>query len=148
MKIRRTERTEITARFLINLSIILVLFLFFIYMYFNYYYGEVIYYFWGHVIYMAVYVILLITFNSIFGGFDIGFATTSDLIFSQSLSLVFSNAVIFFIFWVLTKGTIDIRPFFSYLAANIVLDVLLNILFNKIYYGVFPPKKTIMVYER
>lgn len=148
MKIRRTERTESTARFLINFSIILALFLLFVLMYFDYYYGKVIYYFWGHMTYMAIYVMALILFNGIFGGFDIGFATTSDLIFSQVLSLIFSNAIIFFIFWVLTKGDIDIKPLFFYLGADILLDVFLNYVFNRIYYSVFPPKKTIMIYER
>ena len=148
MKIRRTERTEITARFLINFSIILVLFLFFVFMYFHYYFDQVIYYFWGHMTYMVIYIVALVIFNGIFGGFDIGFATTSDLIFSQVLSLIFSNGIIFFIFWVLTKGKIHIVPFFWYLAGGIVLDVLLNYVFNRIYYSIFPPKKTIMVYER
>ena len=148
MKIRRTERTEITARFLINFSITAVLVAFFIYMYVNYYAGNVIYHFWGHVVYVAVFAAAFVIFCSIFGGFDIGFATTSDLIFSQLLSLLFANGIIFFIYWVLTKGTIETGAFFLYIGAYILLDILLNFVFNRIYYNVFPPKKTLMIYER
>ena len=133
---------------MINFTIIMVFSLLFINVYRNVYVGYVIYYFWGHVIYFMLYVVSLIIFNTIFGGFDIGFAPTSDLIFSQLLSLLFSNSLIYFIFWILTKGWIRGADLLGYAVQLVVVDVLLNVLFNKLYYNVFPPKKTIMVYER
>ena len=148
MIIHRTERTERTARFIIDMTIVMALSLYFFYLWETYYTKYVYYHFWGHVVYLLLYMGMLIVFNHIFGGFDIGFATTSDLIFSQSLTLLFSNGIIYFILWVTTKGNISFSDQLVFYLFSVGIDVILNIIFNRIYYSIFPPKKTIMVYER
>lgn len=148
MKFRRTERTERTARFLINLILMAVLTGYFYHVWHTYYTRYVIYAFWGHVVYIALYAVSLIIFNSIYGGFDIGFSPTSDIIFSQGLSLLFSNGLIFFIIWVVTKGEVRIQSQIGYYLVGLGIEIILNYLFNRLYFNVFPPKKTLMIYER
>ena len=148
MKIRRTERTQNTARFLINLTIILILVAYFVYIWMTYYTRFVIYWFWGHMVFIALYAVALTVFNSIYGGFEIGMSPTSDIIFSQGISLLFSNLLIFFIMWVVTKGEVKLSDQVPYFLTSLLIEVVLNYVFNRIYFRIFPPKKTLMIYER
>ena len=148
MKIRRTERTQNTARFLINLTMILIQTAYFIYVWKTYYTGYVIYWFWGHVVFIVLYAAALTIFNSIYGGFEIGTSPTSDIIFSQAISLLFSNLLIFFIMWVVTKGEVKLSHQVPYYLTAVIIEVVLNYAFNRLYFNIFPPKKTLMIYER
>jgi hypothetical protein len=64
------------------------------------------------------------------------------------IAVLFSDAGIFLIIWILTKGKAQAYDQLIYLLLQILLLVGLNYLFNRIYYAIFPPKKTLLVYER
>lgn len=147
MKFRRNERWEQTIRFLMNALLIIALAVYFYHVWRAYYGKFIYYYFKGNILYFAVYITLLIIFNAMYGGFNIGTSTTGDLIFSQIISMLFSNFVIFLQAMLVYKRLLPARELARYLVADLFIIVVMNIIFNKIYYHIFPPKKTILVYE-
>lgn len=148
MHIRKTERTQNTVVFLMNTISVLVMTLYFYHIWNSYYTHFVYYYFWGYAVYIALFAGSFAFFSYIYRGFDIGTSTTGDLIFSQIISVLFSDLIIFTILWIVTKGSVKIQDVAGYVIPQILLITLLCYLFNRIYYRVFPPKKTLMIYER
>ncbi|MCR5229282.1 MAG: sugar transferase [Solobacterium sp.] len=148
MKLRNTERTQRTAATLLNALIILVLTVYFRFVWNDFYARYVYYFFKGNILYVVMYAVLLVIFNKVYGGFNLGFASTSDLIFSQLISLLFANAIIFFQVILVRKHLLPVTRTFEYLLVDIIITVVLNVLFNKVFYSYFPPKPTLMVYEQ
>lgn len=131
-----------------NVLTVAVMTLYFYHVWNSYYTHFVYYYFWGYVVYIALFAGAFAVFSYIYRGFDIGTSTTGDLIFSQIIAVLFSDVIIHLILWIVTKGSVQVTAVIKYIVVQIVLIVVLNYLFNRIYYSVFPPKNTLMIYER
>ena len=148
MKLKRTERTQRTVRFLLNSLTVALLTLYFVHIWQTYYMCHVTYFFWGHVVYIVLYAATFAVFSHVYGGFDIGTSPTSDIIFSQGIAVFFAHFLIYFIMWVVTKGAVKLSDQIGYFLVSIGIETVLNYLFNRIYYNIFPPKKTLMIYVR
>ena len=148
MKLRKTERTQKSVIFLMNTAIVFLMMLYFVRIWQNSYSSYVTYYFWGYIVYIILFAFLFALFTHIYNGFDIGTSTTSDLVFSQAIAVIFSDLIIFLIMWIVSKGKVHLSGQFKYILVQIVVLVIINYLFNRIYYSYFPPKKTLMIYER
>ena len=148
MHIRKTERTQKTVAFLMNALTVIFMTLCFYYSWNSYYTHFVYYAFWGYVVYIALFAVSFAGFCYIYRGFDIGTSTTGDIIFSQLISVFFSDLILFFLIWVVTKGSVRLSAVWKYGVIQALIIIVLNYLFNRIYYSIFPPKKTLMIYER
>ena len=148
MNLKKNERTQRTVRFFMNALILLAMTLLFSYIWFKYHQRYVIYSFWGHMVYIGLFAASFTLFCYIYRGFDIGTSTTADLIFSQVIAVLFSDLIIFLIMWIITKGRSRFADLSVYVLVQIAILVVMNYLFNRIYYAVFPPKKTLLIYER
>lgn len=147
MNLKSNERTEKTVAFLMNVFLILVLSMMFSFAW-NRFYSRYVYYFYrGNIAYYLINAILLILFNWMYGGFNIGYSTTGDLVFSQIISLLFTNIIIFFQVMLGTKKVLPSGPLWGLIGIECAAVILLNFLFNRIYFGIFPPKATLLVYE-
>ena len=148
MKIHKDDRTKSTVAFLMNAAIIVILSLCFYYIWMRYFHFWAYFFFWGNIALTVLYAILLIIFNHFFGGFQIGYSTTSDLIFSHIIALFFANAVLYTLAVIVARYVVPARPLLIYFFAELVIVVVLNVINNKIYYHVFPPRKTLLIFER
>ncbi|MDD6369778.1 hypothetical protein, partial [Galactobacillus timonensis] len=147
MKLQNNERTQNSVRFLINAVEILVLSFVFWLIWFKYYRTYVYYFMRGNILVVGIYAALLIIFNSVYEGFQIGYKKTGDLIFSQIISLIFSNLIIFLQVTLTRKHLLPLSDFFLYLLIEVGITVFLNIFINKLYYHLFPPRRTWLIYE-
>ena len=147
MKLRNNERTQNSVRFLINAAEILILSFVFWLIWFKYFRTYVYYFMRGNILVVGIYAVLLIIFNSVYEGFQIGYKKTGDLIFSQIISLIFSNLIIFLQVTLTRKHLLPFGEFFLYLLIEIGITVFLNIFINKLYYHLFPPRRTWLIYE-
>lgn len=142
----KNERIRETVSLLINAVIIVVISLFFYYIWYKYYRDRIYFYQKGNWIVLGVYFLSLVLFNSIFGGFRLGYAKTSDLIFSQILSLGFANIIVYIETIIARRILLPIRGFILYYAIEIGITIFINYIVNKIYYLIFPPRKTLLIY--
>lgn len=143
----KKERTKETINIVINLFVILILSLFFYYIWQKYYHDRVYFFRRGNWFLLAIYMTVLTALNFVFGGFRLGHAKTTDLIFSQSLALFFTNLVVYGITALILLGFLPVRGFIIYYLAQVCIVIVLNIIIRFIYYRVFPPRKTLVVYE-
>ena len=145
MRQRNNERTQRSVRFLMNSLEILFLTAVFGAVWFYFFRRYVYYYFWGNYLVVALYAAALITFNSMYEGFQLGFKKTGDLIFSQLIALVFANLLIFLQVTLTNKHALPLGQFFFCLAMEILLVVVANVVLNRIYYSFFPPRETWLI---
>ncbi|MBO5554013.1 MAG: hypothetical protein J5941_00670, partial [Solobacterium sp.] len=110
--------------------------------------GHVYYARKGYILYFAIYAASLALFNHVFGGFNLGYNTTGDLIFSQILSSFFSLGVIYLQVSIVSKHFFGIGRLFLLFLVDAVISVILCYLANRIFYRMFPPKETLMIYEK
>ena len=148
MKNRRNERTQRTVRFAVNLLSILIHVLFFYVIWRRVFNAHVLYARLGYVLYFVIYATQLTLFNHVFGGFNLGYDTTADLIFSQILSSFFSLGVIYLQVSIVSKHFFGIGTLFVLFMIDALISVILCYIANRIYYKMFPPKETLMIYEK
>lgn len=110
--------------------------------YVNYFF----YYSNGYLVFFLIYLILMILFGRIFNMFEIGETTTTDLFLSSSLTLLFSNIMIYFILCLITLRIIPLWPILIMLLIQIVFGGLVIYLENRYIRMNFPPVKVVAIY--
>ena len=148
MRFRTDERTKTTISFLMNALMIFIHTVVFYYIWMEYFHFWAYFFFWGNIGIAVLYACLLCIFNSFFGGFQIGYTTTGDLVFSHIIALFFSNAVLYLIAVLVAHYVVPARPFVIYFVVEIIIAIILDILYNKFYYHVFPPRRALLIYEQ
>lgn len=103
--------------------------------------------FWrrGNWMMVFLYGILLFFFLKMYGGFKVGYLQKGNLIFSQVLSVCFTNIFTYFQIAVLDKHFFVPTVLLVMTAADILIIVLWTIFFQKLYQWLFPPRKLLLV---
>ena len=109
--------------------------------YINYFF----YYSNGYLVFFLIYLILFIVFGRLFNTFEIGDTTTTDLFLSSSLTLLFSNAMIYFILCLITLRIIPIWPILRMSLIQMLLGALLIYIENRYIRSNFPPVRVVAI---
>ncbi|MBQ2658441.1 MAG: exopolysaccharide biosynthesis polyprenyl glycosylphosphotransferase [Erysipelotrichaceae bacterium] len=104
------------------------------------------YYSNGYLVFFGLYLILFILFGRLFDAFDVGGSTTTDLFLSHSLSLFFSNAVIYLVLCLITLRVIPLMPIIWMSTMGVFSSAFLLYLENNYLRRNFPPIKVIAIY--
>ncbi len=110
--------------------------------YINYFF----YYSNGYLVFFLIYLILFIVFGRLFNTFEIGDTTTTDLFLSSSLTLLFANAMIYFILCLITLRVIPLWPILVMSFVEIFASAVLLYLENRYIRSTFPPVKVVAIY--
>lgn len=102
----------------------------------------------GNYLVIALFVCLYVLFANIYDGFHVSVNRISELIYSQGLATFIGNAVMYIVFWLLTKHLPNILPLFIAFVAQIALSAIWSVLAHKFYFHTFPPKKTAVIYGK
>lgn len=143
----KKTRTQNTAILLINSLLVGIYSLIFYFSWFQYYHDLVYFYQKGNWLILGMYFIFCALFNFIYGGFKLGSSKTTDLIYSQVISLVFTNLLVYFQMSLVKKQFIPIEGFLLIFITEIIVAVILNYLINKLIYHIFPAKRIILFYS-
>ncbi len=151
----RLQKMESFKR-LINLGLILICFIlevgvFAYHWYFHFrhsLYGELrfVFYFWGHVLEITIFGVILFLFSSLYGGARLGYQKNVEIIFSQMIATIMADIVIYgelsVMAYQLFRPTYFIRMLFEQFGVVLVCIPLAN----AIYRHLFPPRKLLLVY--
>ncbi|MCR4633411.1 MAG: exopolysaccharide biosynthesis polyprenyl glycosylphosphotransferase [Erysipelotrichaceae bacterium] len=110
--------------------------------YINYFF----YYSNGYLVFFLIYLVLFVLFGKLFNTFEIGETTTTDLFLSSSLTLLFSDAFIYFILCLITLRLIPVWPIFLMFAIQMLISALLLYLENRYIRSNFPPVRVVAIY--
>lgn len=101
----------------------------------------------GNVLIVITYIAVFVTFNVLYGGFRIGIYRLHEIIYSQSLALLFTNFIVYLELCLLTRGYVPLQPMFWALILQIGVALLCVYCANTIYFKLYPARKMIAVFE-
>ncbi len=100
----------------------------------------------GNWLVIAIYLVLLVLFQRIYNGYRIGYLKRSDVIYSQTLSVLITNVITYFQVSLIGRGLVTPVPFILMTLVDILLIILWTYGANAIYSKLYPPHKMIIVY--
>jgi exopolysaccharide biosynthesis polyprenyl glycosylphosphotransferase len=100
----------------------------------------------GHYFLAAVYALILYVFSNMYGSLRLGYLRTGELIYTHTLATMCSNAVSYIPIVLLVKHFRSVFPLVWMTAGQFVLIALWGYVANRIYRGLYPPRKVIMLY--
>lgn len=116
---------------------------------YGYYAGRVAVPFYnkGNWLIVALFVILYVIFARVYEAFLVSLNRISEMVYSQGLAVLISDGIMFLILWLLMRRFPNLLPALVTLAVQIVLAALWSALAHKWYYAVFPPQRSMIVYD-
>lgn len=114
-----------------------------------FYYNTIIEFpFWrrGNWLMIALYVILLLFFEQMYGGFKVGFYKKWNVIYSQILSLVLVNGITYLQIALLDKKFHSLAIMGAVTLIEIIIAVIWACIFQYIYSRLFPQRQMLLVY--
>lgn len=113
------------------------------------YYNETIlqapFYRRGNWMMVLIYGILLAFFMSTYGGFEIGYLKNGNLIYSQVISVLFTNIVTYLQIAVIDRRLVNPIYLLPMTLAEIAFIIIWTMLFQTVYRNMFPPRKMLFV---
>ncbi|MCI7766585.1 MAG: sugar transferase [Oscillospiraceae bacterium] len=100
----------------------------------------------GNLLIFGVYLLLIFLFSRIYNGFRIGLLRVSDIIYSQTLSTVFINAITYIQISLLERAVADVLPMAIITLIDIAFIFLWAYLGNRLYSKLYAPKKMVIIY--
>lgn len=99
----------------------------------------------GNWVIIFLYGVLLVFFMSTYGGFKIGYLKSGNLIYSQMLSVIFTNIFTYFFIAVLDRRFVSPAYMVIMTMAEAIYILGWTMLFQMIYGNIFPPKKLLFI---
>lgn len=124
----------------------------FAYAWFSYYGDKRIirndYFFWGNIAAIAQYAIILFLFYKLFGAFKVGYLRIMDVLFSQVISLLCTNAFIYLEMNLIAMWRFGehITPMLWITAADLLVSFLWVLFVRLIYVKIYPPRQMLLIY--
>ncbi len=103
------------------------------------------FYFWGHVLVLFIYFVLLLFFSNTYGGLKIGYLKPMDVFFSQIFSIIMVNIISFFQLSLMRNWLVPLRPFLWIILLELAISFVWSYVSNWIYRGLFPPREMLLV---
>lgn len=101
----------------------------------------------GNICVIGMFVLLYVLFARIYDAFLISQNRISEMVSSQILSVLFSDCIMFAVIWLLTYEFPNPLPILGNFAVQILLSILWSVIAHKGYYAIYPPKKSVIIYD-
>ncbi len=105
------------------------------------------YYTRGNIFFVLLFICLYWYFGRVYEAFLISFHQVAEMIYSQVLSLIVADGIMYAIFVIVSKVLVSILPMAAVLILQCVIAAIWCIVSNHWYYKMVPPYKTIVVYD-
>lgn len=96
---------------------------------------------------IVIYMIVYFKFTQIYDALLVSLSRISELIYSQILAMLFSDGIIYLIIAVFSGRLPNVLPGIGAIVFQIVMIVIWSLFAHRWYYKVFPPSKTVIVYD-
>lgn len=113
--------------------------------YYNRYVLQIPFFRRGNWVIILLYAVLLTFFMYTYGGFKIGYLKNTNLIYSQGISILFSNIFAYFQVAVIDKRFITTTYIILMTLADLFFIFVWTLLFQFVYRHLFPPRKMLLV---
>lgn len=101
----------------------------------------------GALLLVLVYIIIYSLFSKIYGGYKIGYLKVVDIMYSQSLSVIFSNVVVYMQISLIAKKLVSPFALVIMTIVDIIVVIVWAFICNRLYYKIYPPLKMLLIYK-
>ena len=102
----------------------------------------------GNWLVVGLFVLLYVIFARIYDAFLVSLTRISEMVYSQSLAMLVSDAIMFVVLWLLCGKFPYILPALATLACQFLLTVLWSYTAHKWYFRAFPPKRAAIIFDK
>lgn len=103
-------------------------------------------YFWGHILMVSIYFLLLFFFNTTYGGMKIGFLKPMDVFFSQGFSLICVNVITYMQISLMEVKLVWAKGMLWMTLAQVVFAGIWTWGCNLVYRKAFPPRELLLIH--
>lgn len=96
---------------------------------------------------VALFFLLYVMFGKIYAGFTISLQRISEIVYSQSLAILFSNGIIYIVTWLLTRHFPYVLPLLQAFLVEILVSIIWSCAAHTIYYKTQKPARTIIIWD-
>lgn len=101
----------------------------------------------GDKLVVVMFLALYIIFGRIYSGFTISISRIAEIVYSQVLALLFTNAIMYFVTWLLTKRLPSPLPMLMAFVLEMGVSVLWANAAHRLYFKKFKPIRTAVVWD-
>lgn len=101
----------------------------------------------GNWMIIGLFVVLYVFFARTYDAFLVSINRISEIAYSQCLSVLVSDTIMFVVLWLLNHSFPSILPCLATLAVQSVLAIIWSFAAHKWYFKTFPPKKTAVIHD-
>ncbi len=95
---------------------------------------------------IALYTVVLLFLSATYGGVRLGYQKNAEIVFSQVLSNLLANIIIYIQISIMARKLLTTDRFLIMMAEQIVLTIIYVNFANKLYRHVFPPRKLLLIH--
>ena len=99
----------------------------------------------GNYVVILSYVLLFTVFSSLYGAFKIGIYRIHEIIYSFSLAIVFTNAIMYLELSLIARNLVPIPPMIVGVVYQILVVAICSFCANTIYFKLYPPRRVIAI---
>ena len=96
---------------------------------------------------LGVFIALYVTYGRIYGSFYVSMVRISEMVYSQCLALIMSDAFLYAALCLAYRKFIVIWPMGAALVTQGILSIIWCVAAHKWYFSAYPPKRTAIVYD-
>lgn len=100
----------------------------------------------GHWAVIGMYILVLWLFTKLYGGFKVGYLRLFDVIYSQLLSLLCANIVLYFQICIITREYVNPIPVALMTVAQVIVILIWVFACRFLYMKLYPPRHLLLVY--
>ncbi len=100
----------------------------------------------GNYVVIFSFVLLFTVFSSLYGAFKIGISRVHEIIYSYSLAIVFTNAIMYLELCLIAREMVAIPPMLFAIAYQVGVVALCSLCSNTIYFRLYPPRKVVAIF--
>lgn len=102
----------------------------------------------GNWVVIAIFAVLYLIFGRIYDAFKISLYRISEMVYSQILSILLSDAILYVVIWLLNKDIPLVWPLCLCAVAQGGAAIAWSYVAHKWYFTIFPPRRTAIIYDR
>lgn len=140
-------RTQKSIELFLNLILLIILTISYFIMLRVFFTNEIVFFAKGYILIMLLYAVILSVFMGIYGGYKLSFSKVSDLMWSVSLSLIFTSLIVYVQNSLIANHLLNILYSSIIATIQIFIGCLIVYLEWKFLYSKFPAKDTLLIYE-
>ena len=140
------KRTILFFASFINIILMTIIFAYSWYGYYASTMFQITFYRKGHYAMLALYALLMFFFSTMYGGLKIGQLRRIEVMLSQYLSLLFTNAVAYIVICLLAFGIVNPMQLILVMLLEMFVATVWNIIIIHFYNRIFQPWKILLIY--